>query len=46
MKILNSLFDILIGVNGILLVLGVYGLAIFCGILAILYTVFKLIPTE
>lgn len=46
MKILNSIFDILVGVNGLLLVIGVYGLALFFGFLAITYTVFKLIPTE
>ena len=46
MKILNSIFDILVGLNGLFLILGICGIATFLGILAILYAVFKLIPTE
>ena len=47
MKTITSLaYNTLIGVNGIFLVLGAYDIATFFGILAILYSVSKLIPTN
>jgi len=45
-KIINLAYNTLIGVNGILLLLGVYEVAVFLGILAILYSVSRLIPTK
>lgn len=45
-KIIGLAYNTLIGVNGILLLLGVYEVAVFLGILAILYSVSRLIPTK
>ena len=45
-KIIGLAYNALIGVNGILLLLGVYEVAVFLGILAILYSVSRLIPTK
>ena len=39
----NLVYNILIGANGVLLLLGVYEIAPFLGILAILYAASKLI---
>lgn len=43
--IVNLAYNTLIGVNGVLLLLEVYEVAVFVGILAILYSASKLIPT-
>jgi len=42
---IELVYNILIGANGVLFLLGIYDVAPFLGILAVLYAVNKLIPT-
>lgn len=44
-KTVKLAYNVLIGINGVLLLFGVYGIIPFIGILAILYAVSKLVPT-
>lgn len=44
-NITELVYNILVGANGLLLLLGVYEIGTFLGILAILYAINKLIPT-